>query len=382
MIFGTVFLFCVIFSSLASQAACTITGSNPADARTNCATRNDATNGFNPSFLLGRTIANTTDPSNPDTAIYTKTIKRGFVCVADNGKVTPNCSIPDSISGVDPPSNILLFRDRDPGAITNNMFGKIIDFDPGSAGVQSDPGTQMYTPCRQGQIVPFLDCSVALTDITVPSNATNEQINGRVLAPNHIGTFVNPTADAAMVGKAITPKGTVIDGWRRDFENNFEYVPIGAKGANFPNGFQCPNATAVQGRLCSTWSIIELDPETGGQELGRALPDASCHNNGGKVVSGVTTLYDAMCDSSNPARLEATLSWRAVHDDSGNSGSFESAQLYVKMEQGDWFIIVDDPTGVDFQPAPTQNPPLPYAGPHGETRYPCAQTGSLSLVAC
>lgn len=386
---GSLFFVGLAFSSV--EGACTITGSNPTDARTNCATHNDPINGFDPSNLLGRTIANTTDPGSPNIAIYTKTTQRGFVCDADNGLVTPNCAIPTSITGGDPPANIMLFKDRDPGAITNNMFGKIIDFDPSSPGVQSDPGTQMFTPCREGQVVPFLDCSVALTTIDIPAGATNEQINGRVLAPNHIGTFVNPTADATVVGMAITSKGAQISGqWSRDFDNNFEYVPIGKKATNFPNGFVCLNATATQGRLCATWSIIEQDPETGGQELRRLDPvltnDSTCNNNGGKVVGGPnpgnTVLYVAMCDATAIPNLQAQLNWTALHDDSGNSGSFQSAALYVQMAQGDFTFTINDPTGIDFIPAPAQNPPFPYAGPNGETRYPCSQTGSGSLIAC
>ena len=51
--------------------------------------------------------------------------------------------------------NVFITLGQGHGAVTNDPFGRILDFDPGTPGIQTDLGT-FFDPCVQGQIVPFL----------------------------------------------------------------------------------------------------------------------------------------------------------------------------------------------------------------------------------
>ena len=51
--------------------------------------------------------------------------------------------------------NVFITLGQSHGAVTNDPFGRILDFDPATPGIQTDLGT-FFDPCVQGQIVPFL----------------------------------------------------------------------------------------------------------------------------------------------------------------------------------------------------------------------------------
>lgn len=235
-------------------------------AVTLCHRLNDTTNGFDPSNLLGLAIASRGQTFNA----FVLTIKHSEICTKDSGGVFPNCpttneEVADPASG-QWPTTVLLFKNLDPGAVTNTMFGQVRDNCPGPPegpclarilvqdpfaplssirqNVESDPGTEHFKPCAQNLRIPF----VLVSSGTLGSvNCLEEVLLDPSGTGNHIGPFTNPSAEAALEGSAfgavrplLTDSGgtvsrdrflesqsqNMVTGWRREFTNDFGYTPI------------------------------------------------------------------------------------------------------------------------------------------------------------
>lgn len=324
----------VLGAILVAGAIAVLTGTVPVEARPPCTTAGFPVTG----------VTCTTTFGDPGDTLF------GFSPCGFDGSgnvVNPAggpCPAGVAVPGLLAPANVFQdaaagpsFGTLGPGTVTNNMFGKIVDFDGTTAGWQTDLGDRLWNPLLQGQTIPALQATAGVV-AGCPSGFSS---------CNTAGLMTVSVPSGTIIGDAVAADGTVIPalpgGFFSSMTDVFQFVPVLGVGIG-----GCPAGTATEARTCVDQSMTQTVPEAGGVELGRGPVEDIPFAGNASLTPTVT--------------VEAT--WVTTHAaDGGITGAGPTIEWNQDITEGTFLLRSNGTFSYNGAPMPT----VPYLQPTGAT---------------